>query len=382
MKKQNLLFQSVIFLSFLFLHIGVVYSQTHEVSYRGIVREALTKEPLPGSTITLQTSDGILLVGHISEDNGKFSLAWQGELPSAADSLTLHCSFIGFDDYSIRVPITTDYNVGIVELKESSEALQEVVITTKRSAFKFDRGSYLAKISHTSLSNLSSANDVLKRLPLLTGDNGAFAVRGRGQALIYINEREVRDHSEIQNIDASQIESIRIITDPGISYPIGTNAVIKITLKKSHIKHFGLTAESQLYQRKRMSGYHTLRANYTQKNLSVSSVLRAESTRLDPETDINYQIFRPLGDLSFGVEGRSSINRSRYTFDTGLNYDINEKQSLGYYLSASIDPAKTSVLENIYQKNGNIEGTHTSINSKKMHEVNGTLYYMQNLKME
>ncbi|KGN99338.1 TonB-dependent receptor [Porphyromonas macacae] len=377
--KQTKLRKIAFFCSLLFLYTFVVFSQTGNqttVSYQGTVIEAKAKQPLAGATITLQTAKGVLLTGTISKKNGNFNLTWQGEINNATDSLILQCSFLGFDPLTLNVPVTKSHNVGIVPMEESVQNLQEVTVVARRAPFKFERGTYLAKISGSSLSKLSSANDVLKRLPLLTGDRGAFSVRGRGQALIYINRREVRDPSEIQNIDASQIESVRIITDPGVSYPIGTKAVIQITVKKPRERHLGVTIESELYQRKRFSEYHTLRANYTKNNLSVITLLRMEDSKLDPESDIKYKVNRPQGDLTFSVAGRSKLNRLGYSFDNGLNYDINDNQSLGYYVSASLNPEKTSVYDNAYRKNDTSMGDHTSTVKKKGNGINGTLYYI------
>lgn len=381
MVKQDMLYKLMrgIFFFFLCFHCSIIYSQNQLFSYHGIVRDATTKDCLPGATITLQTSDGSLLVGNICGKDGEFTLKYEGTPKNGENEFILHCSYVGYEDYSISIPHASNYDLGTIELNPSSQLLKDVVVTYKRSLFKFDQGSYLAKISNTSLSKLSSLNNILKRLPLLTGDNGSFAVRGRGQAIIYINEREVRDPLEVQNLDASQIESIRIITNPGVSYPIGTNAVIKVNLKKSQEKYWGLVAESQLYQRKRLSGYHTLRMNYTKKRLSIMSVLRAESTQLDPEVDINYQVLENSGDLLFNVDGKSQINKLRYSFDTSLDYQLNDNYSIGYYFSSSINPPRTSVLESSYRKNDKLEGSHTSLNTNKKYEINGALYFLGNL---
>ena len=40
----------------------------------------------------------------------------------------------------------------------------------------------VASVQNTILSSAGTANDVLKRLPLLTGDNGVFSVFGKGEA--------------------------------------------------------------------------------------------------------------------------------------------------------------------------------------------------------
>ncbi|MDD7317903.1 MAG: hypothetical protein SOZ80_08495 [Prevotella sp.] len=268
------------------------------------------------------------------------------------------------------------YDIREIHLEETQMTLDEVTISARRSPLKFDKGNYLAAVAGTSLAKLSSANDVLKRLPLLSGDNGSFSVRGRGQAIIFINRREVRDPSEIQNIDASQIESVKIITDPGVTYPIGTKAVIELTVKRWYKDHLGITFESEIYQRQRLSQYYTLRTNYSKKRLSLITLLRVANPKFDPETDIEYTVSGPEGELSYNVTGKSRQNNLRYSFDTGLNYDINDMQSLGFYMSDSMSPRQTSYYDNTYRKDNVEIGSHSSKNKSENHGVNGTFYYI------
>lgn len=201
----------------LFLCNEICFSQTNGtfiVQYKGRIVDSKTSEPLSGTTITLHSLDGILLAGTVCDEDGDFEIECQRKQECPKDSLVLLCSFMGYVTKSIQVPVSQYYDIGEMHLEETQLTLDEVTVSARRSPLKFDKGNYSAAVAGTSLAKLSSANDVLKRLPLLSGDNGSFSVRGRGQAIIFINRREVRDPFEIQNIDASQIESVKIITDP------------------------------------------------------------------------------------------------------------------------------------------------------------------------
>lgn len=364
---------------FLSLCNEICFSQTNGTSivqYKGSIVDSKTSEPLSGTTITLHSLDGVLLAGTVCDENGGFEIGWQRKQENPKDSLVLLCSFMGYVTKSIQVPTSQYYDIGEMHLEETQLTIDEVTVSARRYPLKFDKGNYLAGVAGTSLAKLSSANDVLKRLPLLSGDNGSFSVRGRGQAIIFINRREVRDPSEIQNIDASQIESVKIITDPGVTYPIGTKAVIELTVKRWYKDYLGITFESEIYQRQRLSQYYTLRTNYSKKRLSLITLLRVSNPKFDPETDIEYTVSRPDGDLSYNVTGKSRQNSLRYSFDTGLNYDINDMQSLGFYMSASMSPRQTSYYDNTYRKDNVEIGSHTSKNKSENHGVNGTLYYI------
>ena len=361
------------------LYNEVCLAQTNEVStihYKGCVVDSNTNEPLAGTTVILHSHDGVLLAGTSCGENGGFEIEWQRKKESKHDSLLVNCSCIGFITKSIKVPVEDNHDIGKVALEATELTIDEFMVSARRSTFKFDNGTYLVSVEGTSLSKLSSANDVLERLPLLTGDNGSFSVRGRGQAIIFVNKKEVRDPSEIQNIDASQIESIRIITDPGVTYPIGTKAVIELTMKRWYKDHIGVTFESEIYQRQRLSQYYTLRTNYSKKKLSLMTLLRVTNPKYDPKTDIEYKVSRPKDDLSYNVKGKSKQNSLNYSFDTGLNYDFNDVQSLGFYMNASVSPKQTSFYNNTYSKNDVRIGSHSSKFNTEGHGVNGTVYYI------
>lgn len=46
-------------------------------------------------------------------------------------------------------------------------------------------------VSNTVLSNIGTGNDVLKHIPMVSGDKGSFDVLGRGKAIIYISRKRI-----------------------------------------------------------------------------------------------------------------------------------------------------------------------------------------------
>lgn len=88
-------------------------------------------------------------------------------------------------------------------------------------------------VQNSVLSKAGTANDVLKRLPSITGKDGEFSVFGKGQAKIYINNREMRDVSELDILNSAEIKEVEIVNNPGARYNASVKAVIRIyTLRK------------------------------------------------------------------------------------------------------------------------------------------------------
>lgn len=379
--KSTIMRRLIIIFSLIIEHSIFIFAQINEisVSYKGTTISN-ENEILAGSTITLHTPDGVLLAGTVSGINGDFEISWNGNVKNSVDSLVLHCSFIGYATKSFTVPISSIYHIDEVRLEENQQILNEVNVVAKRAFFRFEHGSYLISVSGTDLSKLSSANDILKRLPLISGDNGTYSVLGRGECLIFINKRQVRDPMEVQHLDASQIESVRIITDPGAGFPIGTKAVIELVVKQWYKNSLGITFESGFIKRHRLSHHYTLRTNYTRKRLSMMALIKLSHLEYEPKTDVSYKIHALNRDLSYRVVGSSAQNNGGFSFVTNLNYDINSRNSIGYHISTFASPKQISIFNDLYYKNNTVIGDHTTSVCSERWGVNGTFYYVGNIR--
>ena len=54
----------------------------------------------------------------------------------------------------------------------------------------------------------------------------------RGTPIYYINNRRVRNTAELTDLLPSNIKNVEVITSPGVQYPAGTGAVIRITIHR------------------------------------------------------------------------------------------------------------------------------------------------------
>ena len=93
--------------------------------------------------------------------------------------------------------------------------LAEVLVNGDIPRIRLRDDAVVATVENTVLSKAGTANDVLKRLPAITGDNGDFSIFGKGKAKIYINNRELRDPSELDLIASSDIREVEIVHNPG-----------------------------------------------------------------------------------------------------------------------------------------------------------------------
>lgn len=167
----------------------------------------------------------------ITDASGNFSL----ENVTSGEYL-LQLKLIGFKTNSKKIKYTgTAISLGTITLQEDANQLNTVVVNSqKKQIQKTNEGFVFNAVSNISQSG-GTAIDVLKNIPTVSVDaDDAISLRGK-TPLILINGK----NSAITNmnqIPASSIESIEIITSPTAKYDANAESgIINIKLKKNNL---------------------------------------------------------------------------------------------------------------------------------------------------
>ncbi|MNX20396.1 TonB-dependent Receptor Plug Domain protein [compost metagenome] len=167
----------------------------------------------------------------ITDASGNFSL----ENVTSGEYL-LQLKLIGFKTNSKKIKYTgTAISLGTITLQEDANQLNTVVVNSqKKQIQKTNEGFVFNAVSNISQSG-GTAIDVLKNIPTVSVDaDDAISLRGK-IPLILINGK----NSAITNmnqIPASSIESIEIITSPTAKYDANAESgIINIKLKKNNL---------------------------------------------------------------------------------------------------------------------------------------------------
>ena len=112
--------------------------------------------------------------------------------------------------------------------------LMEVVVNASREYVKpTGRGIKVSMIGNP-VAKLGSAYDALRQLPLIDASKGNIEVLGYGSPQIYINNKLVRNSSELSMLSAGNIKDVEIITNPSSKYGTDVSSVILIRTKKQN----------------------------------------------------------------------------------------------------------------------------------------------------
>ena len=327
--------------------------------------------PLPYANVTLlNPADSTMVGGGVTNESGRFVI------PNDHGKVIARITYVG---YKTEYRLCGRDNVGTIKMQPDNYTLDGVTVKgSKRLMRPTDRG-LLANVQGTVLEQFGSVTEMLSHLPLMMSDG---TIAGRGEPEIYINNKKVRDKSELDRYRADEILSAEIITNPGPEYGQDVKSVIRLkTVKK---QGEGLSGNVALTYRKanKSSGWASFSLNYRLK--SGMDFFVRESLRRGTSYFYNGGKEELITSNTWNYERvRRAYSQFRFnSTDIGWNWDIGEKHSLGltYTFDTNIGNVRTTDEEDerVWRDSELIEDGHTTtITTRKPrpdHSVNA--YYI------
>jgi outer membrane receptor protein involved in Fe transport len=219
------------------------YGQFTSVNVEGLVRDKITKAPLPFVNIALKSEkDSAFISATVTNENGRFSFT--GIKPN---NYYLEISSIGFTSQlkSLFVGSLSEFlNVSNIELQQVAELLNEVVVTGNLDNVneKIDKKTFSLK-DNTSQSG-GSVLQAMQNLPGITVQDGKVQLRGNDKVTILIDGKQTAltgfgNQTGLDNIPSSSIDKIEIINNPSSKYDAnGSAGIINIIMKKNRQEGF------------------------------------------------------------------------------------------------------------------------------------------------
>ncbi len=209
----------------------------------GSVFDKQTGEPVEYANIVVfKMRDGSMVSGTISNIKGFFEME---KVPYGMYKVTL--DFIGYDKItidSIRLfPRNPNVDLGKQILSQSMVMLEGVNIVADKISYEYKIDKKIVNVSQDATSAGGTAADVLENTPSVEVDiEGNVTMRGSGNFTVLINGRPsiLEGSDALQQLPASNIENIEIITNPSAKYdPDGTAGIINVILKREVDQGFG-----------------------------------------------------------------------------------------------------------------------------------------------
>lgn len=337
-------------LLFLLLFPITIFAQQSEIS--GTVLDQ-NKAPISFVTVLVHelgadpgsATDIVSTKGTTTDDLGNFTLE---NLDHA--TYRLHFSFIGFQTKTKNITLTTNTSVGAIILLESSQMLDQAVITIKRPTIQKAPGRLVFNVENTSVAS-GSALDVLKKTPGVVVSQQGISVKNNSP-VIYVNNKRVYLSGEetlslLESTNASLIKSVEVITNPSSKYDADATTVLNInTTRAVAVGYKG--SVSGAYQQAVYAKYNLATAHFYKNKWLTSYANYSYAPRKEfKEDQNNTRFFAPdeittsgYRDSYFTRETRSNSHQANVVLD------ITASQQHAFGLSASVFVSPNKVFNN------------------------------------
>lgn len=299
-------------------------------------------EPLAfANVVLLNRQDSAFVKGVVSGEDGHFAF------DSACKNGIIKVTSVG---YKTAWKDCTGENAGVIKMVADSKVLGEVVVKSSLPKTILKNGGMTTTIAGSVLEKAGTMEHLLDRIPNVSAQNGNIKVFGRGEPIIYINGRQMRDRSELDRLSSDNIKSVEVIANPGARYAASTKAVIRITTKKILGDGFGFdaTTEGSYDEKKNVGGYARLNLYYRRNGLELGAYAYGSKQSSPDEKDLQQMTYL---DKIWNQQDKTRWKNKTETFSSRLNasYQFDDNNSLGASISFLRNPKQ--------QTDGKTEGS-------------------------
>lgn len=306
---------------------GILFPLNAQI--KGVVSD-LDSNPIEFANVAVYSlPDSTIIAGTTTDKTGSFFLNADN-----IDNKLLRVSFIGYETQTLPAKSEQD-----IVLNYDSTMLGEVVVNGDIPRIRLRNDAVVATVENTVLSKAGTANDVLKRLPAITGDDGDFSIFGKGKAKIYINNRELRDPSELDMIASSDISEVEIVHNPGAGYDASVKAIIRIHTVRKVGDGFSFDVRSTSLINKHTDLRKQLNLNYRYKGWDLFATVKYEKYDYIQNSTLTQTAYV---DTLWTQANKLDVEgvENPLTTIAGINYEINPNHYVGLKHTMSLSPGK------------------------------------------
>ena len=328
-------------------------------------------QPVPYANIAvLNPADSTLLCGGVSNESGIFVI------PIDQQKVLTRISYVGYKTIYKQCETT---ELGTIRMQPETQTLKGVTVKGQRLLYTATDNGLKVTVQGTPLEQFGSVTDMLTHLPLMMSDG---TIAGHGKPEIYINNKKVRNESELDRLRADEILSAEIITNPGAEYGADITSVIRLKTVRKAGEGWSGSFSTAYRQGKENYASGNTSLNYRTRNGMdfFGGIYLTHSNQLINSTSEDQLQASSIWDYNRNGEW---LYHANYFFgDLGWNWDINEHHSVGIdytpfsYLGKK--PDLRSFEEKTWQDGMVVEDgkaeTYTTHKPKVSHTINA--YYI------
>ena len=310
--------------------------------------------PVEFIEIQLQNKDSIIIKSELTNVYGNFIL----ETKKGEQALIVRQ--LGVIYYKQKLNIKQDINLGVIKVTEKTQALKEIVITSKKKLIERKVDRLIFNIENSIAASGGDAIDALKVTPNVSVQNDQINMIGKSNLIIMIDNRLMQLTGDdlinyLKTIKSDDIKSIEVITNPPAKYDAeGNSGIVNIKLKKAKPNSWSSSFRSSYKQSYYPTGSLGNGFNYQKNKTTISTNINyskgANYTQETQKIDYSTQNW----NSNDGIKNHTNIVSGKIAVD----YKLNNKLTLGLqYLGGNSKPninqKNSAILSDIYNNNTN-----------------------------
>jgi len=322
----------------------------------GSVIDSLTSIPIEYTSISVMGEDNQVVTGGVTNSQGKFHIE-----KIRPGNYSLKIEFMGYvpviiSEISLSFRGSRTRDIGIIKLQPSAIELEAVKVIDDKPIFEFETDKLIYNSSDDIIADSGTAEDVLNKVPMVVVDqDGEVTLRGNPNVKILVNGRPNRTgegSNDVDNIPASLIDRVEVITSPSAKYdPDGMAGIINIVLKKG--KYEGLNGSIKI------NGKHNTYGSIGEMNgFTTYGNYKGEKWNLYSSLSLNNRLRNMVGYRWVDTEYDATIVLPDST--EFIHYDFtNESDRVGHSVKFGADYSITDQLivngevnYNVHLRNG------------------------------
>lgn len=270
-------------------------------------------KPVEYATIYVKkSSDSTVAQSGITNESGRFYIS-----DISFGTYFLEIQYVGYrNHYSKPFTISKEqstFRIPKFVLNNKSTSLQTVEVKAQKEMLQTNLDKTVFNVESSIMADGASAVEVLEEIPSVDVDvEGNVTVRGSENVTILVDGRPTQ--LTLDQIPASMIESIEVITNPSARYePDGMAGILNVVLKKKKESGFNgmlsLGGGMSLYTREPYEGHYIVNPYISNYNVNVN---------------FNYSYDKINFFINYGYRGHKHVNGGNMLRDTWFGQDTTE----------------------------------------------------------
>ncbi|ALD21116.1 outer membrane beta-barrel family protein [Hymenobacter sp. DG25A] len=323
----------------MFFPLGLRAQNTGSVS--GKLMDQATKQALPFvNVVLLRAQDSTLVTGAQTTEDGAFLLE-----KVALGRYMLRATVIGYQPIKRTIVLAAEapsLQLGTLALNPIVTQLKGVTVTGQKETVQNELGKRVINVEKDLSSVGGTAVNVLQNVPSVAVDaNGTISLRGSSNLTILIDGKPSGTSnggsgSKLDQIPASRISQVEIITNPSAKYDASGAGVINIITKKE--RKNGINGQVGLVVGNGEKYAPTFSLNRRQGAANWNFSYNGRDQRFSDKSRGTQTALLPTGEtIRTSQEGSGVERRMNHSLNLGVEYDLNEEQNLSFSLSPSME---------------------------------------------